>query len=76
MRIFSIERRLGIFKGRSNISINTYDILILSGTLFICSIPSFKGKNDRGSFDWHNGLLAEHREHSDLCQDFATISLN
>ena len=37
--------RLGIFKGRSNISPNIYDILILPGTLFICSIPSFKGKS-------------------------------
>ena len=73
MAIFSIEGRLGIFKGRSNISTNTYDILILPGTLLICSIPSFKGKNDRGSFHWRNGLLAEHREHSDLCQDFEII---
>ena len=70
MPIFSIEGRLEIFKGRSNSSTNTYDIFILPATLFICSIPSFKGKNDRGSFHWRNGLLAEHREHSDLCQDF------
>ena len=62
MPIFSIEGRLGIFKGRSNISTNKYDILISPGTLFICSIPSFKGKNDRGSFHWRNGLLVEHRE--------------
>ena len=63
MPIFFIE-------GRSNISTNTSDILIVPGTLFSCSIPSFKGKNDRGSFHWRNGLLAEHREHSDLYQDF------
>ena len=43
MPIFSIEGRSGIFKGRSNISTNKYDILILPSTLFICSIPSFKG---------------------------------
>ena len=36
--------RLGIFKGRSNISTIKYAILILTGTLFICSIPSFEGK--------------------------------
>ena len=70
MPIFSIKGRLGIFKGHSNISTNKYDILILPDTLFICSISSFKGENDRGSFHWRNGLLAEHREHSDLCQDF------
>ena len=70
MPIFSIEGRLGILKGRSNISTNTYDILILPGTLLICSIPSFKCKNGRGSCHWRNGLLAEHREHSGLCQDF------
>ena len=66
MPIFSIEGRLGIFKGRSNIFTNTYDILVLlkHGTLLICSILSFKGKNDRGSFHWRNGLLAKHREHS------------
>ena len=69
MPIFSIEWRLGIFRGRSNIFIDKYDILILPGTLLICSIPSFKGITDRGSFHWRNGLLAEHREHSDLCQD-------
>ena len=32
----SIKERLVIFKGRSNISTNKYDILILPGTLFIC----------------------------------------
>ena len=37
MPIFSIE-------GRSNISTNKYDILILPSTLFICLIPSFKEK--------------------------------
>ena len=70
MPLFSIEGRLKIFKGRSNISTNIYVILILPGTFFICSIPSFKGKNDRGAFHWRNGLLVEHREHSDLCRDF------
>ena len=74
MPIFSIEGRLGIFKGRSNISTYTYDILILPGTLFICSSLSLKGENYRGSFHWHNGLLAEHREHSDLCQDFVLMN--
>ena len=67
---FSIEGRLGIFKGLSNISSNKYDILILPGTLFIRSIPSFKGITVRGSVHWRNGLLAEHREHSHYCQDF------
>ena len=70
MPIFSIEGRLGIFKGHSNISTDTYDMLISPGTLFICSILSFQSKNDRGSFHLRNGLLAEHREDSDLCQDF------
>ena len=37
MPIFSIEGRLGIFKGRSNIFTDKYDILILPGTLFICN---------------------------------------
>ena len=41
MPIFSIEGRLGIFKGRSNISTNKYYISILPGTLFIRSSPSF-----------------------------------
>ena len=57
MPIFSIERRLGIFKGHSNISTNKYDILI----------------TDRGSFPWRNGLLAKHREYSHLCQDFRIL---
>ena len=49
---FSIEGRLRIFKERSNMSTNKYDVLILPGTLFICSIPSFKAKktNNRSRF--------------------------
>ena len=39
--IFSIEGRLGILKGPSNISINKYYISILPGTVFICSFPIF-----------------------------------
>ena len=34
-----------------------------------CSFVQFQ-VFDRGCFHWRNGLLAEHREHSDLCQDF------
>ena len=71
MPIFSNEGRLGIFKGRSNSSTTIYVILILPGTLLIYSIPSFKGKNDRGSFHWRYCLHAEHRENSHLSQNFA-----